>query len=1361
MIMVAMMILKGQSNIRFENYQIEDGLPHSIINCVYQDNTGWIWVGTGSGLSRFDGYSFNTYLLGNSLPGGALSMINCFWEDADSRLWIGTEDAGLVWYDPDLDQFTHFNYNDSSSNCISSDLVHSITADSSEVMWLATENGLNRFDPKTNSFKWIQKNSSPSPSISSDSVLSLLIDKNNGLWIGTSKGLDYYNPETNQITNFTIHIDENSALINDFSVETIYQDKKGNILLGTYQNGLIILDPATGMSHNIIPDPEYQRSFTVRAIYEDQNGELWLGTRGGIYILDHSYKVKAHLVHQVQDPSSLGHNSIDHIFEDRAGDLWFSTRNGVSYANLKKTAFQYYMAGFGDNRYLNDPEVYSIAESKDGRIWLGTESGGVNILDKETGLFSYLTHDENNLNSISSNCIKAIIQDNDENFWIGTFLGGLDYYNVKQQRFIHYKNDPENVNSLTNNTVWALHQDRENNIWIGTDGGLDRIDPLTRKIYRYRDIVKTRPVHVIFEDNAGNLFFGSSTGGLTVMSPDSEMTYFDIYARVIFEDSKGRIWIGSDNNTGLNHFNIEKGVVKTYKVEDELPSNQIYGILEDSESKLWLSTGQGLSVFDPEKEEFKTYKTADGIQGIRFNYGSYCMSSSGELLFGGQNGLTGFYPDQLMQNHNVPPVVITDFRIFNKQVPVGIEFEGKMILEQSISESKEIVVSYHHSVLTFDYVALNYVNSSENEYAHMLEGFEDEWNYVKSNRSATYTNLNPGKYTFRVKAANNHGIWNDTGVSLDIVVTPPIWKTAWFKILILLLLIFIVFLIITFFIKREKLKNQLVLERVKSKELRKVDMMKFQFFTNISHEIRTPISLILSPLTRIINSNLPKEQIIKDLDVVYRNATRLGKLIDQLLDYRKIEAGKLKLELSKGDIVSFLEKVIYLFKELSSDKMVNLEFYSVLEQIQMYFDSDKIEKVLFNLLSNAFKHTPEGGTIRVAVSLTYQMDQDHSENGSVTTGEYVQIVVKDTGKGIPESKREKIFERFYQGKSDGDQINTGSGIGLSLSRELVKIHHGLISLKSQEGAGTEFTILLPVVKEDPERQEKKDVQTLNEFHQESLAEEGVQSKESQIDSGKPILLVLEDNRELLNFIISIFAEEYQVIFAEDGESGLNLATETIPDIIISDILMPKMDGKKLCKAIKEDFKTSHIPVILLTALSSKHHEKEGILVGADDYIVKPFDPSLLKIRVDQLLSTRRLLREKYNRENILLPKEKSVSSPDDKFLQKLVCIIENNISDPTFGTVKISREIGVSRTQLYRKMAALTEMTVKEFIRSVRLKRACQLIIQKEMNISEVAYNVGFQQVAYFRKCFKEVYKMTPSEYIKKNSTIFVDDNEI
>ena len=867
---------------------------------------------------------------------------------------------------------------------------------------------------------------------------------------------------------------------------------------------------------------------------------------------------------------------------------------------------------------------------------------------------------------------------------------------------------------------------------------------------------KNQTFHTIFEDKAGNLFFGSSYHGLVVMTPDSELMEFDVFARVIYEDSQGRIWIGSESDNGLIQFDLNKGVVNQFKINDGLPSNQVYGILEDDSSNLWLSTGRGLCKFDAETKEFRTYRAEDGIQGDKFYYGSFCKIKSGELLFGGQNGLTSFDPNEISENQYMPPIVITGFKIFNKEVPVGEEFEGKMILQKSISESDEIVVHYNQSVLTFDYVALNYINSSKNEYAHRLDGFDKGWNRVGTNRSATYTNLDPGQYVFRVIGSNNNGLWNETGTSLKITVTPLFSQTLFFKLLISGIVIAVIYFIVIFFIKREKLKNELVIERVRSKELHKIDMMKFQFFTNISHEIRTPISLIVSPLTRIKNSSLSKDQILKDIEVAYRNALRLGKLIDQLLDYRKMEAGKLKLELSRGNIVTFLENVLYMFKEMSSEKGVELKFFSALDQIQIYFDPDKIEKVLFNLLSNSFKHTHEGGTISVSVALTYLMKEDLEDDKPGRSGEYVQIIVRDTGKGIEESKREQIFDRFYQGNSAEQGASYGSGIGLALSKELIKVHNGRILLKSQVGIGTEITVLFPVIKEDPSiKREHVDESLAPEPSGElPVATATSTFHENLLDCPNPVLLVIEDNKDLLEFIKSIFHEDYMVLMAEDGEVGLELARETIPDLVISDIMMPKMDGIRLCKKLKQDFRTSHIPVILLTALSSKEHEKEGILGGADEYVAKPFEPSLLKIRVDQLLATRRLLREKYSHENILGPNliPDAPSTQDDKFLAKLVGIIEDNIADPEFGTVKISREVGVSRTQLYRKMAALTEMTVKEFIRSIRLKKAAQMILQEQVNISEAAYAVGFLQVAYFRKCFKEMYGMTPSEFVKKQS---------
>ncbi len=1344
--------LNGQADIRFENYHIEDGLPHSRTRVSLQDSKGWIWFGTSGGLSRFDGLEFKNYPLDGPSSTGASVIVNCLWEDADSTLWIGTNVTGLVRYERILDRFTYFTQNDSCNNCISSNMVNSIASDSSGVLWLGTENGLNRFERGSNTFQLIQKDPGSSPDFEQNDIRKVFIDRENQMWIGSVAGMAQYSIGSVHINPVELKENGSPLNINKFKVEEIYQAKAGNLLVGTYNNGLLIIDPASYNTQLMIPDPDNQRSLRVRAIYEDPAGKLWLGTRGGIYIFDQELKLTNHLTHHLQDQSSLGHSSVSQIFEDNVGDIWVNHRNGVSHANLRKTAFNLFRAGFDGSGYLNNPEVYCVTQAKDEEIWIGTESGGVNILNRETGEFTYMTHDENNINSLSSNGIKSIIQDRMGNFWIGTFLGGLNYYDVQQKKFTHFKNDPSNLNSLTNNTVWALYEDREGIIWIGTDEGLDSYNPVSKIFSHFRDKSKLKTVHTIFEDSDGNLYFGSSFDGLVLKTPDSKMTHFDQNVRSIFQDSQGRIWIGSDGNDGLTQIDKNGVVLKNYKMVDGLPSNQIYGILEDQNYRLWLSTGQGLSMFDPDSVHFKNYKTEDGIQGEKFNYGSSCKSSSGELLFGGQNGLTSFYPDQLIGNDRIPPIVITGFRIFNKQVPVGVKFDEKIILDKSISETEEISVRYDQAVLTFDFVALNYINSSKNEYAHMLEGFETEWNYVGSTRSATYTNLDPGDYVLRVKGTNNDGIWNEAGASLQITVIPPFAKTLFFRIFLILIIGLIVYLIILFFLKREKLKNQLVIERVKSKELHKIDNMKFQFFTNISHEIRTPISLIVSPLTRIMNSSISREQILKDIDVVHRNAIRLGKLVDQLLDYRKLEAGKLKLEMSRGNIVTFLENALFMFKEMSKEQQVKLEFYSVLDQIQIYFDPDKIEKVIFNLLSNSFKHTPKGGTIKVAVSLTYQMDQDREDEKPSGSGEYVQIVVQDTGSGIAESRRDKIFDRFYQGNGAENSTGTGSGIGLSLSKELVKMHKGRISLKSQEGVGTELTILLPAIKKDPDKKELAEV-PVNVIEADGQTEDQAagNSNENLANCDAPIVLILEDNTELLDFIRSIFEEEYMVLTAEDGEAGLELARETIPDLIISDIMMPKMDGNKFCKKIKEDFRTSHIPVILLTALSSKQHEKEGILGGADEYMTKPFDPSLLKIRVDQLLATRRQLREKFSREKLLHPTEVAASSPDDKFLAKLVTIVEENIADPEFGTVKISREVGVSRTQLYRKMSALTEMTVKEFIRSIRLKRAAQLIVQEHMNISEAAYSVGFLQVAYFRKCFKEMYGMTPTEFAKKN----------
>jgi len=477
----------------------------------------------------------------------------------------GSEPNGTDWFftDRSLDRFEHFVYHDSSSNCISSNQVNSITSDASGIMWIGTNRGVNRFDPATRSFQWFQHDSNTPSSISSDTVSEVFIDRDNRLWIGTNEGLDYMNPASGLITSIDLFTDAQLDPVPGRIVQDVSQDGKGNILVGSYYCGLFVIDSSLSKIRNILPDPEYKRSYLIRSVFPDQNGELWLGTRGGIYILDQDFSVMAHYEKSLQDESSLGHNSVSDIFKDRSGDFWIATRSGVSYTNLRSMAFKYYGARASNNRYLNDPEVYTVCQSEDGNIWLGTEAGGINILDQQGDRFSYLVHDENNPNSVSTNSIKAILQDKSGNFWIGTFLGGLDYYNVKENRFTHYTHDPDNDNSLINNTVWTLHEDRQGNIWIGTDEGVQQFDPDSKRFYNYGNGLKNHPFHIIYEDHAGNLYFGSNYDKLVVMYPDSAQITFRFAARAILEDSQGRIWIGSESNNGLTQFDQQQGIVKT------------------------------------------------------------------------------------------------------------------------------------------------------------------------------------------------------------------------------------------------------------------------------------------------------------------------------------------------------------------------------------------------------------------------------------------------------------------------------------------------------------------------------------------------------------------------------------------------------------------------------------------------------------------------------------------------------------------------------------------------------------------------------------------------------------------------------
>jgi signal transduction histidine kinase/AraC-like DNA-binding protein len=759
--------------------------------------------------------------------------------------------------------------------------------------------------------------------------------------------------------------------------------------------------------------------------------------------------------------------------------------------------------------------------------------------------------------------------------------------------------------------------------------------------------------------------------------------------------------------------------------------------LEDSEGKLWVSTINGLSCFDPENEQFRNYFSIDGTQGNQFHYRAAFKSKNGELLFGGKKGLTMLNPDNMIENKYKPPVYITDFKIFNTSVQIDNGKEA--ILKKSINETQIIEVPYKYNVLSFEFAGLNYTNSESNRYKYILEGFDGEWIETTDSRIATYTNLNPGKYVFRVKACNNNGYWNEEGTSKTLVILPPFYKTAWFIILMFVLTLGLVSLVFVFIFKRRELTKAYEFEKIKAQKLHELDSFKLNLFTNISHEIKTPLTLIISPLTKILKHNSIHPEIKENLLLMEKNAKHLMKLIKQLLDFRKFQDGKLKIELKRGDMVSFCKNIFMSFEELMKEKDIGYKFSSVQTRIMTSFDPDKLRNILNNLVSNAIKYNKKGGSITFFISMIIEQDKGFDANES----RYVKIEITDTGIGISHKEVPKIFNRYYSKSPHLDMSSTG--IGLAFARELIELHNGKIFVESKEAKGSTFTVLLPFVEETLDfvdevedlEMDTKDYIITNEF--------------KQAQKNKKILLVIEDNEDVQQFIKSHFKQEFIVLDAINGKDGLNIAVSTIPDIIISDVMMPGMDGKELCAKIKKDERTSHIPVILLTALSSKDDVKEGLLKGADDYITKPFDIDILQTKIDNLLVMRKSLKEKYSK-MMLQPSQVSFKTPDEKFLEKAIKIIEKYIDDPELNIDKFVSEMGVSRMQLYRKIDALTNMTVKEFVNDIRLKRAEQILSEKKTNISEVAYSVGFNDLSYFGKCFKRKYGMSPSQYYQQQN---------
>lgn len=1319
------------NTISFEHFSQENGLSNNIVQCCYQDLRGYLWFGTSQGLNRFDGYKFTQFLYtpedSTSLYG---NLVRVIFETREGQLLIGTENGGLNLFNRDKEVFSNVlaRFQDPRLHTRS---VNDVEEDQSGRLWVATDDGLLLL-PHNLSSREVVRFGTEAVSGSAQAFIRVIVfDTSGHLWMGTNAGVYVMDTLKKEAVKFDLPVGDPDH--NEIWELTL--DADGRIWVGTYDYGIFTINKSHRIEDHILPDPENRRSLTVRSISPDRKGNLWLGTRGGIYIYQHGTGLISTYAHDEREAHSLSGNSVLDIFHDARGDTWIGTRTGINYLVHSKQAFSNFSAMPGDNRFLNNNEIWAFWSDASGKLWIGTEEGGVNIYDPGSRQFRYLVSQPGVKNSLTSNCIKHFMDDGKGNLWIATYRGGINRLNLKSGSLSAFRNDPNNPKSLSDDRVWSLCRDHQNRIWVATTRGLDLYDSENSEFHPISVFPSNYMLNWIREDNKGILWIGGKDTLYQYSHPSGILRKFPEYSRDFLQDRKGRIWIATLTK-GLALYDPEKGAIRYFGEKEGLAHNRTVSILEDSAGHLWIGTTKGLSWFDPESLTFRNYTEKDGLQNSQLNYGAAYRLPTGEFAMGGISGFNIFDPLNVRTNDYVPPVVFTGLSIVNRKVEVGND--RRSILSKSISETKEITLPFSKNALTIEFAALDYFNSANNLYTYMLDNFDEEWSYPSINRAATYTNLDPGTYTFRVKSFIPGIKETNNDILLKIKILPPFWKTILFKLALLLLIAGLFYLLVRFLVAREKMKNDLLFERVKARKLHELDMLKLSFFTNISHEIRTPLSLILGPVEKLKNNVLPAEQQKPLLDIIHRNARHLNQLFNQILDMRKLEAGNLKIELVDGELVSFIREIKDQFNHLAKEKEIDYVFNSLARKVDCRFDPEKLEKIINNLLSNAFKFTPKGGKISLNLALVFDPAPELLD-GDIEKG-IIEISVKDSGRGIATEHLDQIFNRFFQSGERSEM--PGTGIGLTLVKDLVKLMNGQIFVNSKPGQGSRFTVRLPLI------------EPCNELPDPEAKSEGGEDPENipvvvPASFQEKILLIVEDNPDVRFFIRHHFESFYKVMEAADGQQGWESAVENIPDIILCDVLMPVMNGFDLLKRLKNDENTSHIPVIMLTALGSKEHEMEGLSAGADDYISKPFDLNILQTKMENLLAVRQSLKEKYSGEIVLQPRNVLISSPDERFMRRVIETVEANMADPDLDIEKFAVEVGVSRMQLYRKLHFLTDMTVKEFIRDIRLKRAAQLLHQNKQNVSEIAYAVGFRDLSHFRKCFRQKFGMSASEYLE------------
>lgn len=1358
--------LKSQNRtINFTRLDVNNGLSHNQVNCILKDSKGFMWFGTMSGLNRYDGYTFKTF---RHDPADSSSIIDNYiisiCEDHLKKIWVNTRN-GYCIYDPEAESFSHNILSYLSGLKIPVTDVADIYTDHDGILWLIESGGgLFRFNPSDHSVKVFRHNPADEGTLVSDDVSSFVQDNKGDYWLITHNGI------LQQFSGKNFKVVYKDFSINRIKGEQwldyrIFVDNENDLWIyaSNYSSGAFMFDTKINTISIISKESGNIRlnNNTIKGIVQDNKGYIWIGTdHGGINIVDKKRHTVEYLVSNPYDKRSLSQNSITSLYKDDQGIIWAGTfKKGINYYHENIIRFGLMKHGSKNPADMAYDDVNTLCEDKKGNLWIGTNGGGLIYFDRLNNTYTYYRHDPSNRHSLSNDVIVCLYADNNDILWIGTFYGGLNSFDGRQ--FHRYKHNPEDMGSLSDDRVWTITEDSQKNLWVGTlGGGLDLLNRNTGKFRHFKsgeaNSVLSDFIFAITEDLNKNLWIGTAQG---ISIFDRKSGIFRHITREtgipsglsnnnvisIIRDNRGWMWVGT--REGLNVYIPYNSGFKIIGRAEGLPDNTILSIVEDNAGNIWLATSHGLSNIIVDKHSkndtliysVNNYDESDGVQGKEFNERAAFKVRSGELLFGGAAGINIFNPQNIMINKHIPVIYFTNLEIFNNPVRVNEKVNGRIILKKSITETGEIVLKYHENMFSVEFAALDYFQPVKNKFRYKLEGFNTNW--IESDagfRKASYTNLNPGNYILHVIASNNDGYWNETGAALKIKILPPFWKTR-FAIAVYFVIISLLLLLLRYIIlERERMNFRIQQEKQEAERRHEIDMLKIKFITNVSHEFKTPLSLIITPVEKLLKT-IDKSELKNQLFMIHRNAKRLLNLVNQLLDFRRLEIQQIKLIPSAGDITSFTRDITYSFSDIAEKKNITLKFFSDIDSLIISFDHDKLEKIIFNLLSNAFKFTHEHG--QITVTLSHKYDDISATAKAESIKSWIVLKVKDTGIGIPAEKKDKIFESFFQIENQGI-VSQGTGIGLSLVNEYVKLHKGKIELESEPGKGSCFTIMLPVVTTTNEYDNNL-IQTVK--IEETIYADHV--SDEKVYDHKPTILLVEDNEDFLLYLKDNLKNNYNIYDAPNGIIGLKIARDKTPDLVVSDIMMPEMDGIELLRNLKNDKHTSHIPVILLTARNTENKKLEGFDVGADDYITKPFSFEILESRIKNLIHQRELIRKSFQKIFELTPSEIKVTSLDEQLIQKAMAIVEKNMGNTDFSVDQLAKEVGMSRVHLYKKLTTLTGKTPIEFIRVIRLRRAARLLEKSQLTIAEIAYQVGFNNPKYFAKYFKEEYKILPSEY--------------